>query len=506
MYYLSVGSLFKNEAHILAEWLDHYIHHGVEKFYLINDNSTDNFMEVLQPYIDSDLVVLFNVREPVYQYRQANLYDRFLLPVLQRREVQWMAVIDLDEFLYSPQEKDIRKVLKKYEHIGQIQLNMIDFGSNGHVKQPKNVVESFTKRKRMLRQAVTKNIINSNFYTVLIGVHESHVYGERKNLSLIDYNDSPESDSNSELLLNHYRIQSVEFWQNVKMTRGDSDCYNQTRDMEEFKRQDVNDVEDLRLAKQNVDISITLKVSNNYNCELPQNTFHKYVSSLINGSKYGTDGVVSALLEELTIPNKIFVQCFTDDFQCLPCMYKDYHGNVDNNFSMFTGYHYMKVSKRDLSSIPDWGKNYMFLSLNLSLWKRFGNSPYHYSDPKIVLVNLESTGLSDFLDGVKSLIERRYIPVAFCKKVVIGVLSLYVHELKSFPYTVGYKETDYLYLYTNLYCENNNWYYDKGMEDDMCVRNFYIKYSRIPGEEDKPILEEHKKKNQSLLWKPLINF
>ena len=52
MYKLSVGALFKNEASILKEWIEHYLHHGVEHFYLINDNSTDNFLDVLQPYVE----------------------------------------------------------------------------------------------------------------------------------------------------------------------------------------------------------------------------------------------------------------------------------------------------------------------------------------------------------------------------------------------------------------------------------------------------------------------
>ena len=54
-------------------------------------------------------------------------------------------------------------------------------------------------------------------------------------------------------LFNHYSCQSVEFWQNVKCTRGDGDAYIQ-RDMTRFYEIDVNDVEDTRLWEQNKDI------------------------------------------------------------------------------------------------------------------------------------------------------------------------------------------------------------------------------------------------------------
>ena len=36
-YYLSVGAMFKNESHILKEWLDHYLREGVDMFLLINN-------------------------------------------------------------------------------------------------------------------------------------------------------------------------------------------------------------------------------------------------------------------------------------------------------------------------------------------------------------------------------------------------------------------------------------------------------------------------------------
>lgn len=506
MYYFTIGAIFKNEAAILSEWLNHYIYHGVEKFYLINDNSSDNFMEILQPYIDNDLVVLYNAKEPLYQYRQAFLYDEYLLPVIQRREVQWMAILDLDEFLYSPHEKEIPKILKKYEHIGQIQLFMIDYGSNGHLLQPKNIVKSFTKRSRMHPFMNTKNIINSNFYTVLLGLHESHVYGPRINLSILDFAKQPEDPSNNELLVNHYKIQSVEFWQNVKMTRGDADCYL-VRDMELFKKWDINDIEDARLAVQNADITApNLDINNTYKGQLPENTYHKYCSNLTNGSRYGTDGILTELLNKINIDNKYFYQYSGDDLHCLPCMYKMYSGIVHSDFHLQTGYPYMRVQTDNINTLPKTDKNYAVLSCKLSLWKSFSNSGYHTADPKIVLVSMETARLNDFLDCVRCLLSKRYTPVAVCNNTVIAVLSMDVKKLGDFPHSIGYTETDFLHLYTNLYYENGKWFYKTELEDDMCVRNFYIKYSRMPKEDETLLLDEHKRKNRSLIWKPIVNF
>ena len=75
-YYLSVGAMFKNESHSIDEWIRHYLHHGVDHFYLINDSSTDNSKEVIQPYIDKGKVTLFEPDEPYYLGRQRNMYNR----------------------------------------------------------------------------------------------------------------------------------------------------------------------------------------------------------------------------------------------------------------------------------------------------------------------------------------------------------------------------------------------------------------------------------------------
>ena len=51
-YFFSIGAIFKNESHILKEWVEHYLFHGVDHMFLINDKSTDNYLEILEPYIN----------------------------------------------------------------------------------------------------------------------------------------------------------------------------------------------------------------------------------------------------------------------------------------------------------------------------------------------------------------------------------------------------------------------------------------------------------------------
>src|SRR5436190_22744853 len=55
-YNLAVCAMFQNEARFLKEWLEFNILIGVEHFYLYNNYSTDNYLEILQPYIDAGIV------------------------------------------------------------------------------------------------------------------------------------------------------------------------------------------------------------------------------------------------------------------------------------------------------------------------------------------------------------------------------------------------------------------------------------------------------------------
>lgn len=53
--------MFQNEAPWLKEWITY--HHkvlGVDHFYLYNNDSTDDFMKILQPYIDNGIVELID--------------------------------------------------------------------------------------------------------------------------------------------------------------------------------------------------------------------------------------------------------------------------------------------------------------------------------------------------------------------------------------------------------------------------------------------------------------
>ena len=241
MYTFSVGALFKNEAHCIREWIEHYIFHGAEHFYLINDGSTDDFITQLKGY--EDKITVFTVAEPYYLGRQRNLYNRFLLPRL--RETAWLLMVDLDEFVWSPIDVDLRNVLRICNGLGQVQIRERMFGSNGHETQPKRLVESFTRRA--VRQDSRKYFIHNTHEFTSLNVHHADFVREE------DVRDASKCMLVDEgyFVYNHYKCQSRQFWNTVKCVRGDSDSYL-TKRPEDFAEFDLNEVEDLGLFEQNL--------------------------------------------------------------------------------------------------------------------------------------------------------------------------------------------------------------------------------------------------------------
>ena len=248
MYKLSVGALFKNEASILKEWIEHYLHHGVEHFYLINDSSTDNFLDILQPYVDKSQVTLFTSKWDYYTGRQRDMYNTFILPRI--KETKWLLMVDIDEYLWSTKDINLNNVLSNCCHLAQIQLRDVLFGSNGHFEQPASVVKGFTMRQTTPRGHL-KYLVNSDFAFASLNVHHASAadakHMEPSFFIILDHD---------YFILNHYSCLSRQYWLENKCIRGDSDNYR-IRTLDDFNKLDVNETEDLRLCDQNYGCELT---------------------------------------------------------------------------------------------------------------------------------------------------------------------------------------------------------------------------------------------------------
>ena len=149
MSFLSVVMCFKNESHILEEWINHYIDEGVDQFVLCDNNSTDDYESILNKF---DNIVLFKDDSPSIQLEckspmskyGSNIYSK----MISDTESEWYIIVD-DEFMYSRgQYKTIRDFLKQRGS----EFNQLLVPSQFHNKwineiqeQPESVIDTFTE-------------------------------------------------------------------------------------------------------------------------------------------------------------------------------------------------------------------------------------------------------------------------------------------------------------------------------------------------------------------------
>jgi hypothetical protein len=134
-YYLSILALFRNEAPYLAEWIEYHLLVGVDKFWLIDNQSSDKPATVLTPYINLGVV---NLSRWPGQGRQRAIYN-YWRPILCPLSF-WIAVIDIDEFLVPVQCRSIPSILHRFEWAPGLVLNWIVYDSNGQLNRTEGLV------------------------------------------------------------------------------------------------------------------------------------------------------------------------------------------------------------------------------------------------------------------------------------------------------------------------------------------------------------------------------
>lgn len=139
-YKVCICGIFKNGGPFLKEWIEFHEMIGIEHFYLYNNESEDNYKDVLQPYIDRGLVTLIDWP---YDQGQIKAYKNFY--ETYRNETQWVSFLDIDEFFCPRYDSSLINWLKKNDKYPVILVYWKMFGSSGKLKHDINqlVIEQY---------------------------------------------------------------------------------------------------------------------------------------------------------------------------------------------------------------------------------------------------------------------------------------------------------------------------------------------------------------------------
>lgn len=151
---VAIAAICLNEGRYIEEWIRFHALAGIEDIYIYDDGSTDGTPDIAgatgkalginvkvhdwaQRIHASDQSWVLNNQVLAYAHCISNYGGRF----------RWLAMIDLDEFLFARSGDNLTKALAPLEHCKCISLPWTMYGSNGHkVPAPQGVLRGYTAR------------------------------------------------------------------------------------------------------------------------------------------------------------------------------------------------------------------------------------------------------------------------------------------------------------------------------------------------------------------------
>lgn len=269
-YEFVVASMFHNEAEYLKEWVEYHRMVGAEHFWLYNDRSSDNWEEVLQPYIQEGLIEVFDwPTKSDYTSTQVLAFKN----ALQKGNgiTKWLAFVDLDEFILPMKEATVPQCLNKHFSTAHaVYVNWRCFGSGGiYVPKGKPLLFYLTacSLKHHSRNCVGKTFVRPDFadidslwyiHTCPLKQNGHYLNGDGNPLPPITgINIETDGHTHTNLIrINHYVMKDENYFQNVRVARA-INGYNGYRlaDVDLIKRQN----EEFSLIKDAVIINFIKK-------------------------------------------------------------------------------------------------------------------------------------------------------------------------------------------------------------------------------------------------------
>lgn len=130
---VSICGIFRDEALYLKEWIEFHKIVGVDHFYLYNNFSNDNYLDVLEPYIENNLITLVDWPK---EHSQIEAYIDCINKYSS--ETEWLGFIDIDEFVVPNNTDNIFDFLKKFQRRPAVLIYWQLFGSSGKMNRNLN--------------------------------------------------------------------------------------------------------------------------------------------------------------------------------------------------------------------------------------------------------------------------------------------------------------------------------------------------------------------------------
>ena len=145
---VGLACVAKNEDRYIEEWVDYHIKLGFDKID-VYQNDWEFFLD--RPGLTMHKRAGVAVQVPCYNDHLKNLYET--------RELDWVAFLDVDEFLVLKRHKSVKDFLADYDGALAVGINWYFFGNSGLKGAGEGLVKRFKMRHRFMDRHV-KSILN----------------------------------------------------------------------------------------------------------------------------------------------------------------------------------------------------------------------------------------------------------------------------------------------------------------------------------------------------------
>lgn len=232
-YHIIICAILKDETPYLTEWIEHHLEIGIEHFVLYDNNSAIPARQTLDSYVKKGIVEVLDCR--ITNAPQLKAYMHCLYRMHDHTD--WIAYIDIDEFIILKKHHDIRRFLENYKNFAGICLNWVIYTANNHLSKPEGpVMQNYTeftsadfppnRHVKTIVQPKCVNIIDNPHYPQ----YNEGRYAVNERYTYVSHACS--EFSNELAQINHYFTKSFEEWL-CKIGRGEADSTH-TREVGEF--------------------------------------------------------------------------------------------------------------------------------------------------------------------------------------------------------------------------------------------------------------------------------
>ena len=199
-YFLGILTYFKNERNNIYEWILHYKSWGIDHIWMIDNGSQDDYN--VDQFIKEGFVTVFN--EP--ELGQQESYNKYLSQI--KIDVTWLGVFDMDEFLYSKENDNLKKIISNIDQNNKIISIQMTLFLPSTFESAESIIENNTLVKCYDHNKYPKCLFNLD----LLNKVSIHGFEVDKKLHL--------TADKKLLCINHYRYGSFEYLYGIKEGRG----------------------------------------------------------------------------------------------------------------------------------------------------------------------------------------------------------------------------------------------------------------------------------------------